>query len=50
MIGRAGRAGFDDKSGESVLILQHKDSDKVFPCGYHMITCTCSAGSGVGTP
>ena len=30
MIGRAGRAGFDDKSGESILILQPKDGDKVF--------------------
>lgn len=29
MIGRAGRAGFDDKSGESILILQPKDGDKV---------------------
>lgn len=29
MIGRAGRAGFGDKSGESILILQPKDGDKV---------------------
>lgn len=29
MTGRAGRAGFNDKSGESILILQPKDGDKV---------------------
>ena len=29
MVGRAGRAGFDDKSGESILILQPKDGEKV---------------------
>jgi len=30
MTGRAGRAGFGDKSGDSILILPQKDREKVF--------------------
>jgi len=41
MIGRAGRAGFGDKSGESILILPPKDSDKVVTLDAVTIAYVC---------